>query len=91
MSETTCLDCGHPQSEYANGQADYFCLSTGDVNCESRSLRRVRAELAAALLVIEAAQEVRSWYDKQMGPDGPEDDFDAALADFNRLRGVPNG
>jgi hypothetical protein len=34
----------------------------------------------ALLDVIEAAKEMRSWYRKQMGPDGPEDGFDVALA-----------
>jgi hypothetical protein len=43
-------------------------------------------ELTALLDVIEAAKEMRSWYRKQMGPDGPEDEFDAALA---KLEGTP--
>jgi hypothetical protein len=39
--------------------------------------------------VIALAEEMRSWYRKQMGPEGPEDEFDAALA---KLRGtVPRG
>jgi hypothetical protein len=35
--------------------------------------------MAALLDCIEAAKEMRAWCRKQMGPDGPEDAFDAAL------------
>lgn len=44
---------------------------------------------AAVLALVEAlraAQAMRSWYDKQMGPDGPEVAFDAALAKLEQAK-----
>jgi hypothetical protein len=51
--------------------------------CQARGIPigHMAPQTVLALLdVIEAAKEMRSWYRKQMGPDGPEDGFDAALA-----------
>lgn len=43
-------------------------------------------QIEAAVKVVEAARGMRSWYDKDVNPDGPADTFDSALADFERLR-----
>lgn len=70
-------------------------LDDDDVDgaCDPSDVEEDRAEKDAAFIaaanpqtvlamveVIRAAVEVRSWYRKQMGPDGPEVAFDAALA-----------
>jgi hypothetical protein len=47
--------------------------------------------LAAARKCIEAADEMRSWYRKQMDPDGPEVDYDAARAELARVMGTDAG
>jgi hypothetical protein len=98
MAETTCPNCGCPQSEYANGQADYFCLATGDINCESRELRLVRsqlsqaqAEIAAAELVVMLARRLlaleedqRSWSDGTW--EACREELDGALVAFDAAR-----
>jgi hypothetical protein len=49
-------------------------------------LVEIEKERDALLRVVEAADKMRSWYDKQMGPDGYEVEFDQARAALDTLR-----
>lgn len=57
----------------------------GKHSCLTYAHERLKAKLAQAMKVVEAAYEMRSWYRKQMGPDGPEESFDTELAKLKEL------
>lgn len=67
-----CPGCGIPMATCSRPE------------CE---VARLKAQLAAARRVIEAADEMRSSYRKQMGPDGPEVCYDDARAEFDKVEG----
>ena len=54
MSER-CPDCGYFKQEY-NADPEFDCVNTGDINCESRALKLLRARLTKLEAVVEAAK-----------------------------------
>lgn len=48
-------------------------------------VQALKAKLAQAMKVIAAADEMRSWYNKQMGPEGPEDAYDTERAKLKEM------
>jgi len=76
-----CKDCGLPPGLY-EGQcsAAYGFNLWHHEACLERTVEQLRSIVAAQTAALAAAAEMRSWYRKQMGPGGPEDEFDAAMA-----------
>lgn len=74
--ETRCDPAGEVRDLWAQREA-------------AAALAQQNTELRAALkALLDTADAMRSWYDKQMGPDGPEVDYDAASAAAEALVGA---
>ena len=56
-------------------------IDQGNADYNERS-----AQLQAASACVESADAMRSWYRKQMDPDGPEVDYDTKRAAFERIK-----
>ncbi len=61
------------------------------LECRELEISNAKAELTSALLVIEAAKDMRTRLHAVDGSGEATIYFSAALADFQRLRGVPCG
>jgi hypothetical protein len=96
MSER-CPDCGYFKQEY-NADPEFDCVNTGDINCESRALKLLRAKLTKLEAVVEAqrlalvvANQVQRAGDKVTSDScdtywDASEAFDAAKAELEKVR-----
>lgn len=92
VPDAKCRRCGsldrHERFELTEGSGDW--CDDGWHDSRERLLAKSRtseAELAVLRKVRDAAAEMRNWYRKQMGPDGPEVAFDEALEEARKVSG----
>lgn len=79
---TRCFRVGGPVDLDERGKCPECGMPT-DINT-SPTCELPRSLVLVLIDALEAAEDLRGWYSGQMGPDGPEARFDAAMAQLEK-------